>query len=127
MKRERIFFRRVATVLFVALAGGLSLGLYIVKHGVIELENRLTQVNREIARDQRAIHVLKAEWSFLNEPARVRDLAERHLGMSPAVGGQFGALIALPARLAPLDPIPSIASVPPAMPAVAKSIAETKP
>ena len=126
MKRERIFFRRVATVLDVALAGGLSLGLYIVKHGVIELENRLTQVNREIARDQRAIHVLKAEWSFLNEPARVRDLAERHLGMSPAVGGQFGALIALPARLAPLDPpfgppldpIPSVASVP---------IAETKP
>lgn len=116
MKREKILLRRAATLLFVVLAIALSVGLYVVKHGVIELENRLTQINREIARDQRAIHVLKAEWSFLNEPARVRDLAERHLGMSPAVGGQFGALIALPARLAPLDspldPIPSVASAP---------------
>ena len=102
MRREKIIIRRAATLLFVILAVGLSLGLYVVKHGVIDLENRLTQVNREIARDQKAIHVLRAEWSYLNEPSRLRDLAERHLGMSAADGGQFGTLIALPARLAPV-------------------------
>lgn len=97
MKRERIAFRRTATALFVALAGALSFGLYVVKHRVIELEGRLTEINRNIARDQQAIHVLRAEWSYLNEPARLGDLARRHLGMTPASGGQFGTLLALPA------------------------------
>ena len=96
MKPDAIVLRRVATVLFVALAGALSFGLYVVKHRVIELEGRLTEINRGIARDQQAIHVLRAEWSFLNAPARLGDLARRHLGMVPATAGQFGTLIALP-------------------------------
>ncbi len=120
MKREKIFLRRAATGLFVVLAIALSVGLYVVKHGVIELENRLTQINREIARDQKAIHVLKAEWSYLNEPSRLRDLAERHLGMTAGGGGQFGSLILLPARLAP-------SSGDGATPAVVQSAAEGKP
>lgn len=100
MRRHGIALRRAATVSFVALAGALSLGLYVVKYRVIELEGRLTEINRAIARDQQAIHVLRAEWSYLNEPARLRDLADRHLGMTPASGGQFGTLLALPVRLA---------------------------
>ncbi|MBM3564706.1 MAG: hypothetical protein FJX42_01160 [Alphaproteobacteria bacterium] len=117
MRRERTSFRRATTALFVVLAGVLSFGLYVIKHGVIDLESRLTQINREIARDQKAIHVLKAEWSFLNEPSRLEDMARRHLGMAPSGGGQFGTLIALPARLAPSD----IDLSTPALPAVAES------
>ncbi len=111
MKREKILLRRTATLLFVALAIALSVGLYVVKHGVIELENRLTQINREIARDQKAIHVLRAEWSYLNEPSRLRDLAERHLGMGPAGGGQFGTL---PATLAVAEKSATLAVASPA-------------
>ncbi|MEK7246203.1 MAG: hypothetical protein AAB223_09315 [Pseudomonadota bacterium] len=106
MRRHGIALRGTATVLFIALAGALSLGLYVVKHRVIELEGRLTEINRGIARDQQAIHVLRAEWSYLNEPARLRDLASRHLGMTPATGGQFGAPMALPVRLAPEEEKP---------------------
>lgn len=106
MRREGITLRRTATVLCIALAGALSFGLYVVKHRVIELEGRLTEINRGIARDQQAIHVLRAEWSYLNEPARLRDLAGRHLGMSPASSGQFGNLIALPVRIAPEEEKP---------------------
>lgn len=96
MRRHGIALRGAATALSVALAGALSLGLYVVKHRVVEHEGRLTEINRGIARDQQAIHVLRAEWSYLNEPARLRDLAGRHLGMTSATGAQFGTLPALP-------------------------------
>ncbi len=96
MKRNGIYWRWGMTFLFVVLAGGLSFGLYVVKHRVIALESRLNEINRGIARDMQAIHVLRAEWSYLNEPARLRDLAGRHLGMAPATGRQFGALADLP-------------------------------
>jgi hypothetical protein len=96
VRRKGIYWRRGATVLFVFLAGALSFGLYVVKHRVIALESRLNEINRAIARDMQAIHVLRAEWSYLNEPARLRDLAGRHLGMAPATGRQFGTLAGLP-------------------------------
>jgi hypothetical protein len=96
VKRKGTYWRRGATFLFVVLAGALSFGLYAVKHRVIALEGRLNEINRGIARDMQAIHVLRAEWSYLNEPARLRDLAGRHLGMAPATGRQFGTLAELP-------------------------------
>jgi hypothetical protein len=98
--RHGILWRRGATVLFVVLAGALSFGLYVVKHRVIALESRLNEINRDIARDLRAIHVLRAEWSYLNQPARLRELAGRHLGMAPATGRQFGTLADLPPAVA---------------------------
>ena len=96
MKREGTLFTQSATILFVLVAGAISAGLYSVKHRVIELEGRLTEINRGIVRDQQAIHVLRAEWSYLNEPTRLRDLAARHLVMAPATGGQFATLDRLP-------------------------------
>ena len=96
MKQRGTHWRWGATFLFVVLAGALSFGLYVVKHRVIALESRLNDINRGIARDMRAIHVLRAEWSYLNEPARLRDLASRHLGMTPATGKQFGTVAELP-------------------------------
>lgn len=96
MTRKGVYWRWGATFLFVLLAGVLSFGLYVVKHRVIALESRLNEINRGIARDMQAIHVLRAEWSYLNEPARLRDLAGRHLGMAPATGLQFGTVAGLP-------------------------------
>jgi hypothetical protein len=96
IRRHGILWRRGATVLFVLLAGALSFGLYVVKHRVIALESRLNDINRDIARDLRAIHVLRAEWSYLNQPERLRELAGRHLGMAPATGRQFGTVADLP-------------------------------
>ena len=96
MRREGIFVRQSATILFVFLAGALSVWLYTIKHRVVELEGRLTEINRGIVRDQQAIHVLRAEWSYLNEPSRLRERAVLHLGMAPATGSQFGTLGLLP-------------------------------
>ena len=72
---------RQTTVLFVLLAGALSLALFSVKYQVQDLEGELVDLNRSIKVEQQAVRVLKAEWSHLNNPERLRGLAERHLGL----------------------------------------------
>ena len=72
---------RQTTMLFVLLAGALSLALFSVKYQVQDLEGELVDLNRSIKAEQQAVRVLKAEWSHLNNPDRLRGLAERHLGL----------------------------------------------
>ena len=52
---------RIATWLWVAIAGAMGYGLYQLKHEVIALENDLFRLNRQIVQEQQNIHVLKAE------------------------------------------------------------------
>ncbi len=69
------------------------------------MEKELGIVHRDILRHQEAIQVLKTEWSYLNQPARIADLARRHLGLRPLTARQFVRLDDLPARAA--QPAPS--------------------
>lgn len=69
------------TLVFVLLAGAISVALFSVKYQVQDLEQELVGLNRSIFDEQKSIHVLKAEWSHLNNPERLRGLARRHLGM----------------------------------------------
>jgi cell division protein FtsL len=71
------------TILWTALAACIGIGLFFVKHEVKDQERRLHALNTEIHRNQETIHVLRAEWSFLNDPGRLRAQAEKHLGMHP--------------------------------------------
>ena len=81
---------RPAMVLIILLAASLSLTLFVVKYQVQDLEEELVGLNRSITEDRQAIHVLKAEWSHLNEPKRLKSLAERYLGLSAIQSEQVG-------------------------------------
>lgn len=81
---------RPAMLLIVLLAVSLSLTLFVVKYQVQDLEEELVGYNRSITEDRQAIHVLKAEWSYLNQPARLKNLAERHLGLAVVETEQVG-------------------------------------
>jgi cell division protein FtsL len=91
----------IGTILWTCLAGAVGVGLFSVKHEVKEQEQRLSQLNRDIQREQEAIHVLKAEWSYLNDPTRLRALSEKHLGMRPVVPTQVATLDSIARPLAP--------------------------
>lgn len=80
---------RGMTILWTVLAVIIGIGLFLLKYQVKALEGQLVQVNRDIRGHQEAIHVLKAEWSYLNDPERLRDLTERHLAMKPFRGEQM--------------------------------------
>lgn len=74
---------RNTTVLFAMVVGVLVVALFTLKHQVRALEEQLAHVNRQIGDEQQAIHVLKAEWSHLNDPVRLKELAKRHLNLEP--------------------------------------------
>lgn len=69
------------TLLFLLLAGALSVALFSVKYQFQDLEQELVELNRSIIAERQSVHVLKAEWSHLNNPERLGLLAERLLGM----------------------------------------------
>ena len=81
---------RPATILIVLLAASLSLTLFVVKYQVQDFEGKLVEYNRDLSDNRQAIHVLKAEWSYLNQPARLRNLAERYLGLAAIEARQVG-------------------------------------
>ena len=81
---------RPTMILITLLASSLGLTLFVVKYQVQDLESVLVGYNNKIIEDQEAIHVLKAEWSHLNQPSRLRKLAKRHLGMDLVQPEQVG-------------------------------------
>ena len=89
---------RHTTLVSLLIAAGLSGIVYSLKHEVQALEDELAGLNRTIAEERETIHVLEAEWSHLNEPSRLKVLAQRHLGLRAMETSQLGSLSALPIR-----------------------------
>jgi hypothetical protein len=74
------------------LCAALGVSLYSVKHAVQGLEEDLVKVNRQIAADDEAVHILKADWSYLTQPYRIGDLASRNLSLHPLTAAQIGSI-----------------------------------
>ncbi len=115
----------VSTILSAMAASVVGVGLYFVKHEVKEQEAHLADLNRQIQTNQEAIHVLKAEWSFLNDPARLKQLSEKYLDMKVMGPTQVTTLQAL-------GPVPGNTAVaaapkPPAARPTTPSVAESRP
>lgn len=64
------------------------IGLFVVKHRVQALEEKLNRLNAEIIADRHAVQVLQAEWSYLNQPARLEALGRKLLDMQAPQPGQ---------------------------------------
>ncbi len=82
-----------------AVCGTLAmLMVFRVSNEAEQLESDLKTAQRTILQHQEAIHVLQAEWSYLNRPAEIADLAKRHLDLKPLSAEQFVDLDHLPPR-----------------------------
>ncbi len=115
---------RRSTILWFLIATCLGIALFLVKHEVQQREEQLASLHREILASQEAIHVLEAEWSYLNRPDRLEALVRRHLNMVPLDTRRLGSVEMLPMRLTlpeagdglarPLDALtPTLAGLPP--------------
>ena len=78
---------------FLSIAAGVW--LFVVKHQVQALEGELQRLERAVVEEQEAIHVLTAEWSYLNRPARLDELGRRLMGLSPMTSAQQSDFIGL--------------------------------
>jgi cell division protein FtsL len=88
-----------AILLWTFLATVSGIGLFIVADRVQMLEAELARTNREVLQEEEAIHVLRAEWSYLNEPSRLAALVARHLDMQPPSSAQRLRIEDVPLRL----------------------------
>jgi len=87
---------RPTSLILMVLAAAAGGALFQVAFEVSALDDELAQLNRDIRADRDAIHVLRAEWSFLNQPERLEDLTRRHLDLLPASGSQIAGTGAVP-------------------------------
>ena len=89
---------RFAPIFWMSLAALVVFGLFQVNQEVRRLDDGIARHQRAISADQEAIHVLAAEWSYLNRMDRVERLARGHLSLAPLAGAQIARIDALPFR-----------------------------
>ena len=99
---------RTSTVLWSAAVIVVGYGMFQVKYEVMQQEEALASLNRQIVEGREAIRVLNAEWSYLTQPTRLSDLAQRFLKLAPIGTAQIGNLDAIPFR----DAAPALPSAP---------------
>ena len=75
--------------ILLALTSFVGVGMFVLKNQVQALEGELNRINTSIQEDVKSIHVLKAEWSHLNSPQRLRNLASKYLSPNPARAEQI--------------------------------------
>jgi cell division protein FtsL len=72
-----------ATAVGFILAAVIGVMLFHIKYQVLTLEQELAQTHQEIFKTEESLHLLRAEWAYLNDPKRLQKLAVQHLSMKP--------------------------------------------
>jgi hypothetical protein len=110
---------RVLNLCVLALLVAAAAYVYEIKFESTLRAERVAKMRADVQRERDAIAALRAEWTTLENPARIQGLARRHLRLLPADATQYDALDRLPERP------PKIVQQPPAD-AIAHTIDNTE-
>lgn len=99
--REGSLKARVLAAVAIGTAVMSGVALFWTAQRVQTAEMKVRQLNDASASEQQALHVLRAEWDYLNRPDRLEALAKQNLSMSAP---QSGEVVASPAAIN--DPAP---------------------
>lgn len=80
-----------STLFLMLMAAAVSVALFVVKYSVQDLDDQMRSLTRDIAETREGIHVLKSEWSHLNQPDRLRQLAGKYLEVGPLDAERVGS------------------------------------
>ncbi|WP_299440798.1 hypothetical protein [uncultured Rhodospira sp.] len=94
----RMLMRGGGAVVWAVLALVAATGLFLLKYEVQALETELAGIEQANERHREAIHVLRAEWSYMNQPGRLQTLASDHLDLVPVSPERVTVIDALPFR-----------------------------
>ena len=89
---------RVVNIVALAITVMFAFGLYNLKDRTSAASARLNQITSEIEGEQEALKVLRAEWSHLNRPERIEQLANRYLSVRPVDKSQIRRIEDVPFR-----------------------------
>lgn len=87
---------RKSTCLWLLLAALCGVALFRTSQQALDARQTISELARELRKEENAIRVLEAEWVYLNQPQRLEKLAAQHLKLSPLRGEQFANLAEIP-------------------------------
>lgn len=93
---------RTLNVILVCTSIAMLIGVYALKYSVEDVAAQKTSLERQIDRQQADLSLLKADWAFLNQPANVAPIVNRHvaeLNLQMLSQDQFGSFDMLPMRM----------------------------
>lgn len=103
---------RAVTWIVLLTAIGAATGVFLLKNQVQSLEAALIAERSATRAEFKAIEVLEAEWSYLNNPDRLARLAAHHLQLAPLTPAQTLPIEAIPVRATVVDGAPGIQLAP---------------
>lgn len=89
---------RAVTLMWIPLAIGVGVSMFLLKYKVQALEDELVAKQAQVVRDRAAIRVLEAEWTYLNDPERLRELSAQYLGFAPPAVTNIADISSLPMK-----------------------------
>src|SRR5207302_3147327 len=104
---------RLASLFWLALVCATGFATFKVKYAVQDFEEELNRVRKHTVVEHQEIHLLRAEWTTLNQPERLADLNRRYLSLAAIAPKQLqGTIDTIPLRPAPAPPDTLIAAAP---------------
>jgi hypothetical protein len=89
---------RPSTVIWLCLVIAVGYAMFQVKYEVMQQEETLAHLNKQITNGREQIRVLDAEWSYLTQPSRLEKLSDKYLGLIGINSSQIRTMAALPER-----------------------------
>ncbi len=89
---------RPAFFVIIGVVGLLAISVYEVEKRVSDLRKELRDARQSIAKDQHEMHVLRAEWSYLNQPRRIEEMSQEVLELAPVSLTNFMQIDDIPLR-----------------------------
>jgi hypothetical protein len=104
---------RLASLFWLALVAATGFATFKVKYAVQDIEEELNRVRKQTVIEHQEIHLLRAEWTTLNQPERLADLNRRFLSLAALAPKQLQRTIEeVPLRAVPAPPDALIAAAP---------------
>ena len=93
---------RTLNIFFVCTSIVMLVAVYALKYSAEDVAAEKVTLQRTIERQQADLSLLKADWAFLNQPANVAPIVNRHvaeLNLQMLTQDQFGGIDLLPMRM----------------------------
>lgn len=78
--------------------------VYKIKFDAAVQAERVAKIRGQIRHEHEQIAFLRAQWARLDNPARIEELAKRHLDLQPVKATQYDQIGRLPERPKPIVP-----------------------
>lgn len=88
---------RISSIVAMVCFSIAAFGLYCVKYFVQDVQRDVVVLKADLGRENESLHLLNAEWAYLNRPERLHALSDRYLQLQPLDSRQIQDVGVLPA------------------------------